>query len=172
MDYSLLVQKASQIENFKGKGSLSDKRLGVSSYDRLYAMPNLTFVCSGNITGFLLGVNIRIDSGRDEHLRVGLLNISSSNQYSEVDGSFRSITISADNFSTSGLIYYELSDPIKYNSNQILGVEQPATGESIVRLYYEDFHGQDIHRIRFSDYRKSDWGSINNARVLLHPQTS
>ena len=171
MDYSLLVQKASQIEDSKGEGSLSNKGLGVSRSDRLYAMPNLTFLCSGNITGFLLGVDIRIDSGRNKYLRVGLLNVLSSTQYSKVDGSFRNITLSADNFSTSGLIYYELSDPIKYDSNQILGVEQPATDESIVRLYYEDYNDQDIHRIRFSNYRKRS-GSINNARVLLHPRTS
>ena len=172
MDYSLLVQKSSQIEESEGKGSLSDKGLGVSFFDRLYAMPNLRFVCSGNITGFLLGVDVRIDFGRNKYLRVGLLNVSSSTQYSEVDGSFRSITLSADNFSTSGLIYYELSDPIKYDSNQILGVEQPATVRSIVRLYYEDFTGQTIHRISLSDYKKQSDGSINSARVLLHPQTS
>ena len=175
MDYSLLVQKASQIEDSKGEGSLSNNGLGVSNSDRLYAMPNLQFVCSGNITGFLLGVDIRIDSERDKHLKVGLLNVLSSNRYSKVDGSFRNITLSADNFSTSGLIYYELSDPIKYDSNQILGVEQPDTRKSIVRLYYEKNNDQNIHGIRFirnNIYRKRNSWSINKARVLLHPQTS
>ena len=171
MDYSLLVQKASQIENSEGKGSLSDKRLGVSSFDTLYAMPNLRFMCSGNITGFLLGVDVRIDSGRNKYLRVGLLNVLSSNWYSKVDGSFRNITLSADNFSTSGLIYYELSDPIKYDSNQILGVEQPDTRKSIVRLYYEDFQGQDIHGFIFGSYKTFVF-TMYNARILLHPRTS
>ena len=172
MDYSLLVQKASQIKDSEGKGSLSDKGLGNSKSKRLYAMPNLRFVCSGNITGFLLGVDVRIDSGRDKYLRVGLLNVLKKDEYSEVDGSFRSITLSADNFSTSGLIYYELSDPINYDSDQILGVEQPDTDESIVRLYYEKNDDQDIHRIKFKDYKKHNKGSIDNARVLLHPRTS
>ena len=171
MDYSLLVRKASQIKNSEGEGSLSNNGLGNSNSKRLYAMPNLQFVCSGNITGFLLGADVRIDSGRDEHLRVGLLEVLNSNRYSKVDGSFRRITLSADNFSTSGLIYYELSDPITYDSNQVLGVEQPDTDESIVRLYYENFNDQDIHRIRFNNYRKSG-GGIDNARVLLHPRTS
>ena len=171
MDYSLLAQKTSQIEDSKGEGNLSNNGLGVSKSDTLYAMPNLQFVCSGNITGFLLGADIRIDSGRDKYLRVGLLNVLKKGVYSEVVGSFRSISLSADNFSTSGLIYYELSDPIKYESNQILGVEQTAIDESIVRLYYEKNNDQDIHRIGFSDYKQRS-GGIDNARVLLHPRTS
>ena len=171
MDYSLLVQKASQIKDSEGKGSLSDKGLGNSDSKTLYAMPDLQFACSGNITGFLLGADVRIDSGRNKYLRVGLLNVLKKNQYSEVDGSFRSITISADNFSTSGLIFYELSNPIKYDSSQILGIEQPATKRSVVRLYYEDFNDQNIHRIKFSDYKKRN-GGIDKARVLLHPRTS
>ena len=168
MDYSLLVQKASQIPMTGGKGSLSDKGLGSSDSGTLYAMPSLTFTCPGQITGFLLGADVRIDSKRDAYPSVGLLNVHTIGvtTYSIVAGSFRSINISAEDFSTVGVFQYELSSPINYIANQILGIYQPNIENSTVRLYYEDYEGQNILSIQYVVFGKVDHA---NSRPLLHP---
>ena len=170
MDYDLLMQKASQINVTDGIGHLSNNGLGSSDSSRLYAMPSLKFLCSGNITGFLFAADVRIDSGRSKYASVRLFNVLDNNTYSDVDGTTRPINVHADYFSTSGVFKYVLPNPITYNAGQILGAQQPNSDESIVRLYYEDFDGQDIHRIRFIGRQKHS--QIPNSRILLRPLTS
>ena len=173
MDYSLLVKKASQISMNGGKGSLSDNGLGSSDSGTLYAMPSLKFSCSGQITGFLLGADVRIDSKRDAYPSVGLLNVVSGlglTGYSIVADSFRSINISAEDFSTVGVFHYELSSPINYAANQIIGIYQPKIENSTVRLYYEDYAGQNILSIRH--VLLGAFGQVGqnaDSRPLLHP---
>ena len=174
MDYNLLVQKASQIPVTGGEGSLSDKGLGSSDSGTMYAMPSLTFSCSGTITGFLLGADVRIDSQRDTYPSVCLLNmftILGQTRYSIVADSFRSINVSPEDFSTVGVFQYQLSSPIDYTDNQILGIYQPDIGSSKVRLYYEDCAGQDILIIEPA-LIPGIYLEVNqeaNARLLLHP---
>ena len=176
MDYDLLVQKASQIPVTGGKGSLSDKGLGSSDSGTLYAMPSLKFSCSGQITGFLLGADIRIDSQRDVYPSVGLLNVHTPfdvTRYSIVADSICSINISAEDFSTVGVFHYELSSPIDYAANQIFGIYQPDIGSSKMRLYYEDYAGQDILIIEPA-LIPGIYKEVNqeaDARLLLHPVT-
>ena len=60
MDYELLVKKSTQI------GQNSDNHAHVQLLNNMsevgyYIMPNLTFTCAGNITGFLLGVDVRMN---------------------------------------------------------------------------------------------------------------
>ena len=163
MDYELLKQKASQISDSGGDaGSLSNRGL-VTFFSSDYTMPSLQFTCSGVITGFLLGVDIRIDGNRAQYPKIRLLTVT-GNSYTLVSGSEREININADDFSTSGLYNYTLSETLQFNENQILGANTPSFVNDRVRLYVQSYTGQKIDSsIPFSDR--------DNSRLLLYPLT-
>ncbi len=170
MDYELLKQKASQIPPPTNPVL---PRLG--NMDTEFVMPGLTFTCTGVITGFLLGVDIRIHGGRTMYPTIGFLTTSADNtSYSLVPGSERQIMLNADDFSTSGLYNYTLPVPLQFHDGQILGAHQFAAGDSRVRLYRHPFVGQSIYRVTVGDdnlYRRTDDGHYIDARILLHPLT-
>ncbi len=158
MDYELLKQKASQIPDSEGDaGSLSNTGLGFSQ-SRYYAMPSLRFTCSGVITGFLLGVDIRTDGNYAQYPTISLR--TNPWPYTIVPESERVININADDFSTSGLYNYTLSVPLQFNEGQILGAYHPA---STATLYYQTLTGQNIIYNLF-------W-TISNSRLLAYPLT-
>ena len=168
MDYELLKQKASQIPDSGGDaGSLSNNGLGDPVFSSDYAMPSLQFTCSGVITGFLLGVDIRIDGPNALYPRIRLLTVS-GNSYTLVSGSEREININADDFSTSGLYNYTLSVPLQFSSGQILGAYHPASTASRVTLYYQTLTGQNIYRTGVHDLEGSD---ALDSRLLVYPLT-
>ena len=171
MDYELLKQKASQIPNQGGSAGSALSRLTMNT-DREYVMPSLKFTCSGVITGFLLGVDVRINGDRTLYPKIRLLTVTGST-YSLVSGSEREIILNADDFSTSGLYNYTLPVPIEFNDSQILGAQQFAGPKSRVRLYHQPFDGQIIYRVKFSNnlYQRADSGHFTNSRLLLHPIT-
>ena len=86
MDYDLLVQKANQIATgFFGAGDLSGNRLGDDDDDEDWIMPSLEFTCSGNITGFLLGVDVRTEGGdRVEYPTIWLWSKTDETTYTRV----------------------------------------------------------------------------------------
>ena len=171
MDYELLKQKASQIPDQEGSaGNLSLARLG---NNREYVMPSLKFTCSGVITGFLLGVDVRIHGDRTLYPKIRLLTVTGSSSYSLVPGSERDIILNADDFSTSGLYNYTLPVPLEFNDGQILGAQQLVGRRSRVRLYRQPFDGQIIYRVNFDNdvYQRENSGHFMDSRLLLHPIT-
>ena len=116
MDYDLLVQKAKQIGG-DGRGDLDGNRL---RGDRHSIMPSLEFTCSGTITGFLLGVDVRTD--RDEYPTIWLWNKTDETTYTRVDDSSVEIILGPSNFSTDGVYQFSLSTPLQFTANQVLGI--------------------------------------------------
>ena len=167
MDYELLKQKASQIPNQEGSaGNLSLARLG---NNREYVMPSLNFTCSGVITGFLLGVDIRIDGNRAQFPIIRLLStVTGSSSYTLVSGSEREIILNADNFSTSGLYNYTLPVPLQFNDGQILGAQQLANSVSRVKIYYHSFE-QDLIWVDRSNDNSSQFSEASGPRINGRP---
>ena len=176
MEYDLLKEKASQISNDNGgKGKLSFNILYGGS---VYLMPSLSFHCPGNITGFYLGVDVRIDNGRSDYPWVGLFESYYGSGYKLLAGSKRDITLNADDFSTNGLFEYELEQPINFEANQMLGVYQPLPNKRIVTLFYHALAGQHIYELYLHSngvYYKKSWDYPQHrwdSRLLLYPVTS
>ena len=95
MDYDLLVQKAEQI----GDGHRYELRLD----DKNWIMPSLEFTCSGTITGFLLGVDIRTKTNhRNEYPTIWLWNKTNKTDTYIPDKSVK-VLLSPSNFSTEGV---------------------------------------------------------------------
>ena len=178
MDYDLLVQKAEQIGG-DGTGDLDGNRLRM---DRHSIMPSLEFNCSGTITGFLLGVDVRTEDAsgpgnRDEYPTIWLWNKTDGTTYTRVVDSSVEIRLGPSNFSTDGVYQFSLSTPLQFTANQVLGIYQPRHGDSIVRFYYQDYDGQDIYEINaeVKVFTLASLGSGDieiNRRPLIYPETS
>ena len=176
MDYDLLVQKAEQIGG-DGTGDLDDNRLEMN---RDSIMPSLEFNCSGTITGFLLGVDVRTANNpamnimniRNEYPTIWLWNKTDETTYTRVDDSSVEIILGPSNFSTDGVYQFSLSTPLQFTANQVLGIYQPRHGDSVVRLYRQNYNGQNIYETD-GDVNMYSLSNVirTNRRPLVYPQT-
>ena len=165
MDYDLLVEKAEQIGG-DGNGDLHNKRF---KHYKLSIMPSLEFTCSGTITGFLLGVDVR--TNRDEHPTIWLCNKTNETDTYIPDKSVH-VLLSPSNFSTDGVFQIHLSTTLQFTANQVLGIYQPG-GYSVVRFYYQDYNGQNIYEISNNVDMYTLSGSPKmNRRPLIYPESS
>ena len=175
MDYDFLVQKANQIAteflDIFGEGDLSDNRLGS---DTDWIMPSLEFTCSGTITGFLLGVDVRTETAdRVEYPTIWLWNKTNGTSYTRVADSSVKIILGPSNFSTDGVYQFSLTTPLQFTANQVLGIYQPHEDDSVVRFYYQNYNGQDIYETGEDDEYTLDNGNIQtNRRPIIYPETS
>ena len=163
MDYDLLVQKAEQIGG-DGTGDLDGNQLEIN---RDSIMPSLEFNCSGTITGFLLGVDVRTEN-RVEYPTIWLWNKTDETTYTRVDDSSVKIILGPSNFSTDGVYQFSLSTPLQFTANQVLGIYQPAGIDSVVRFYYQDYNGQNIYETDADD----EYTLRTDRRPLIYPETS
>ena len=99
------------------------------------------FACSGTLTGLLLGVDVRTESGtHDLYPKVSLqrptdIDESGVINYEIVSGSERSVRLTPANFSTSGVFNYPLDPPLEFQENDVLVWNQPDPEKSVVRMY-------------------------------------
>ena len=170
MDYDLLVQKAEQIGG--DNGDLDGNQLRSNRYS---IMPSLEFNCSGTITGFLLGVDVRTETNRrDEYPTIWLWNKTNETTYTRVDDSSIEIILGPSNFSTNGVSQFSLSTPLQFTANQVLGIYQPRHGNSVVRFYYQNYNGQNIYEIKagVNEFMLGSGDIEMERRPLIYPETS
>ena len=172
IDYNLLQQKASQIKIPNGYGDLSNNTLS-SDY---YLLPNHEFICPSTISGFLLGVEVRNDSSRDQFPSVSLYSRDpgqGNERYSPVSDSNRTISVGANVFRSSGVYEYHLSSNLQFSENYILGVYQPPLDQSAVQLYYITESGSRLCRctVRNSVRIRQDCVCQEDRSILLLPIT-
>ena len=175
MNYDLLVEKVKQIGENMSEGNLSDNKLKPMENMAVKSiMPSLEFNCSGTITGFLLGVDVRTKTNsRDEYPTIWLWNKTGETTYTRVDNSSVEIILGPSNFSTDGVYQFSLSTPLQFTADQVLGIYQPNNTESVVRFYYQDYSCQDIYETpdNASNFTLSTPIRMN-WRPLIHPQSS
>ena len=102
----------------------------------LRVIPGMNFSCNGTLTSLLLGVDIRTVTGsRNKYPEVQIWRYNSSiTTYDRQDR--REIRLAAGNFTPDGVLVYDLTPPMQFQSGDVLGVYQPPEGGSVVRLYY------------------------------------
>ena len=83
------------------------------------------------------------------------------------------IRLAAGNFSTNGVIQYNLTTPIPFQSGDVLGVYQPPEADSVVQLFYVDDSTAPVAYRRTSIPLTYNAFSIpvSNQRMLLLPMT-
>ena len=106
----------------------------------LRVVPGLNFTCSGTITSLLLGVDVRtVDGNRVEYPEVQIWR--RTGQFPIVGTRFSrikraNIVVTSGNSSSDGVLQYNLTTPISFQSGDVLGMYQHAENDSVVRLFY------------------------------------
>ena len=144
MQLELLKRRAEKISsaNLISETSLTDGETRV--------MPGLNFTCNGNITGLLLAVDLRTVGGsivQYPQIQVWEPSTIITLPGFYTRGDHQNISLSAgDDFSTDGVLQYNLSPPLSFQSGDLLGVYQPERSKSVVRLFYANDPGTPIGR--------------------------
>ena len=147
---------------------------GISEETRVMHMQE--FSCNGNITGLLLGVKVVTASDHRslypellicvQHILFRRFHLKSSSE----------IRLAAGHFSSNGVIQYNLTTPIPFQSGDVLGVYQPPEADSVVQLFYVDDSTAPVAYTRPSKLSNSPFGSlflrrVSDQRMLLLPMT-
>ena len=122
-------------EKISGGNTLSDNRLD----NELRVIPGMSFTCSGTITSLLLGVDVKtfVADSTDQYPEVQVWRYSSLFK-SYYRRQRQQIRLAVGNFSTDGVLHYNLNPPMPIESGDVLGVYQPRHNESVVQLFYDD----------------------------------
>ena len=138
-------------------------------------VPGLTFNCSGKIASLLLGVDVRtVTVNRDEYPEAQLWRedpeLSQDNYIIYKKNTSQEIRLAAGDFSPDGVLQYNLTTPIQFQSGDFLGVYQPPQDESIVRLFYANDPKATItyYRNHYIDMvTASDPSTINESMLVI-----
>ncbi len=167
MDYDLLVKKSLQIENGETFADGGLAQFGQMTSDTYYVIPDLKFTCSGTITGFLLGVDVRINT--TQYPEVLIVKKKSGMMYNFIHS--RALSLDPIDFQPNGVYNYTLPNPLSFEENQFIGIKQTMTDDSRVRFYYQTTSTQKIIAVNSNNFKKDNSVQLNGI-LLLHPITS
>ena len=126
MELDLLRRRAEKISS----GSTS---AGGGLDDEFRLNPGESFSCSGTMTGLLLVGAVR--TGRNQYPEIQIWRNTDGNTYTRQAS--QEIRLNPGDFSPDGVLQYNLTTPISYQSGDVLGVYQPRQQDSVVRVYYD-----------------------------------
>ena len=98
-------------------------------------IPGMNFTCSGTITSLLIGASYRAGGTRIRFPEVQLWRIGSGGNF-YTRQAIQEIRLAAGDFSPDGVLQYNLTTPISFQSGDVLGVYQPLECDSLVTLFY------------------------------------
>ena len=173
IERELLIQRANKIGT--AATDVSAKMLGRNQF---LVIPGMNFSCSGTISSFLLGVDVRNLPGNTLRVDLWRPQIESSPvmSYAWVQAAHRYITLKPGTFSPDGLIRFSLSEKVKFQEGDVLGVWQPYSIDNRVRLFYTDNLtpplAYDINqRYRLSPTVNATGHDLFHGTILLLPET-
>ena len=168
MELDLLYKRASS-------GSESVNFLGMDA--QLCIMPDVSFSCSGNITSLLLGATARratMFNGRTLYPEIQIWR-QTSNKLNFTRLASQEIRLNPGDFSPDGVLQYNLTTPISFQSGDVLGVYQPVESNSAVTVYYHDSDNVNIYCGPFTSNPLIAGQSLtvmNGKQLLILPVTS
>ena len=117
---------------------LRSESVNVLSSGQYLVIPGMNFTCSGAITSFLLGVDVRTQrNGRDQYVSIDTWRPEREfGELNYIHNSTQNITLAARDFSSDGVLQFNLTTPLVFQSGDVLGVYQPPHERSVVRLFY------------------------------------
>ena len=170
MELELLKRRAEKIPG-GGVGEGTGGRLD----DEFRLVLNESFSCSGNMTGLLLVGAIRTNiGGRNQYPEIQIWreidHSTNTHTYSRQDS--HEIRLNLGDFSSDGVLQYNLTTPISYQSGDVLGVYQPDQIDSVVRVYY-DSNTSTTYRVQNNPTSitipNSSTAFQYNERIILSP---
>ena len=137
MELDLLRKRAEKISPSDESNSTGD-----SLTDEFRLLLTESFNCSGTMTGLLLVGTIKSVTGPESKNRYPQIHIwrhtDNGSTYTKQDMYSQEIRLTEGKFSPDGVLQYNLTTPIPFQSGDLLGVYQPPIDNSVVRLYYDD----------------------------------
>ena len=118
----------------KRAGKIPDGDINENSLDGKFRLLDESFSCSGTMTGLLFVGLYRTGMGRDMYPEIQLWRNTGGNTYTRQAGEEMELAVGV--FGPDGVLQYNLTTPMLFQSGDKLGVYQPAIGDSIVRVYY------------------------------------
>ena len=91
------------------------------------------------MTGLLLVGTLRTSGRKRQYPEVQLWRNTGGNTYTRQAS--QEIRLAEGDFSPNGVLQYNLTTPISFQSGDVLGVYQPDHRKSIVRVYYSQENG-------------------------------
>ena len=166
MELDLLRRRAEKISGGIAGGDGLD--------DEFRLLPEESFRCSGTMTGLLLVGAARLTTSfRNAFPEIQLWRNNSGNAYTRQAS--EEIRLTPGDFSPDGVLQYNLTTPISFQSRDVLGVYQPDRRDSVVRVYY-DSNTSTTYRARINITLPTivdllELTSVSNERILISPIT-
>ena len=165
MELDLLRKRAEKIKN---EGMNND---GLDN--SFILLPGDSFNCSGNMTGLLFVGTYRTGKDRNMYPEIQIYRNTGGNTYTR-QGSSQEIRLAKGDFSPDGVLQYNLTTPISFQSGDVLGVYQPDQSVSVVRVYYRQLQGTTVNIYRNSDSPMSsinfnDLSCVKDQEILTSP---
>ena len=158
MDLDLLRKRAEKVSI----GGTNDDSLD----NNFILLPDDSFSCSGTMTGLLLVGAVRTGGDRIMYPEIQIYRNTGGNMYTR-QGS-QEIRLAEGDFSPDGVLQYNLTTPISFQSGDVLGVYQPS---SVVRVYYRQraattYQNSDSP---FSSINLNDFSIVTDQEILISP---
>ena len=165
MNLDLLRRRAMKIP----EGRRSNTNLD----DEFRLIPDVSFTCSGTITGLLIGATYRIGGGRDEYPEIQVWSSNPDGTQFTRRGSPQTIKLNQGDFSPDGVYQYNLTTLMSFQSGDVLGVYQPEESDSAVTLFYNiDASAPTSLRLNSnptSSVSLSSFASTSGQQILISP---
>ena len=161
MELDMLKRRA---EKIPGQG-MSDQVLD----NEFRLLPGESFSCSGTMTGLLLVGAVRNTIFRKALPEIQLWRNTGGDTYTKQAS--EDIRLTEGDFSPDGVLQYNLTTPISYQSGDVLGVHQPNQLFSLVRVFYSRDSATSYRQmgINPSSVSLSDLSSIGDQQILISP---
>ena len=131
-----------------------------------------SFTCSGTITSLQLGGTVRGGGMRTEYPEIQLWRPNTGGTLYTQQAS-QEIRLAEGDFSPDGVLQYNLTTPIQFQSGDVLGVYQPEERESFVRIYYNS-EASTTYRLSNNPTRPISFlslASVDDQKILISPIT-
>ena len=168
MDLNLLKKRAEKIPNTGISSNFLDNDFRL--------ITGMNFTCSGSLASLLLAVDVRPGGSRTLYPEVQIWRAQNANNKYNLQAS-QQIILAAGDFSPHGVLRYTLSPELSFQNGDVLGVWQPASSSSVVRLYHDgQTGGPQFYETSYNPgglILVSNAGSISTAStILIHAITT
>ena len=165
MDLELLMKRAEKIPD----GGTNDNNKLDNSF---ILLPGDSFNCSGTMTGLLLVGDVRkIMASRNQYPEIHIYRNTGGDAYEYTRQGSQVIELAEGDFSSDGVLQYNLTTPISFQNGDVLGFYQPPEGDSVVRVYYREAavttYQNSVSPI--SSINLNDFSIVTDEEILISP---
>ena len=131
MGRELLTRRASKINSPTAR--ISPNVLAPATF---LIMPGMNFSCTGRISGFYVGVELRDMNGNEARMNLWRPRQNAPGVYDWIKDGDKNLELEPGEFTPDGLFLHYYVESFEVFPGDVLGVYQSSTSNSPVRLFY------------------------------------